>query len=180
MPRGLTHPTLLVRVTRAAKELGVSPATVRRWEAEGKLAPKKRTSGGHRLYDYLDVQALRAESNVPIQPPVYAVRHISTRNWIVKRRGIKGASNATYGEPMPWTGDQEPRFWPSLPLVRQGLALWLDHQIYYQPADMEIVRFKMVEGGCIRNGREREIELNGVASPLRSHSQATEKSSQTT
>jgi excisionase family DNA binding protein len=39
----------LVPIALAAKALGVSASTLRRWEAEGKLIPE-RTSGGQRRY----------------------------------------------------------------------------------------------------------------------------------
>ncbi len=39
-----------VSIGKAAKELGVSPQTLRRWEAEGKIRVE-RTPGGHRRYD---------------------------------------------------------------------------------------------------------------------------------
>ncbi|MCL2153077.1 MAG: IS607 family transposase [Oscillospiraceae bacterium] len=40
----------LVSIGRAAKILGVSEITLRRWDSEGKL-PSIRTGGGHRRYD---------------------------------------------------------------------------------------------------------------------------------
>jgi excisionase family DNA binding protein len=39
-----------VRIGEAAEALGVSPATVRRWEISGKLTAE-RTPGGQRRYD---------------------------------------------------------------------------------------------------------------------------------
>jgi hypothetical protein len=38
------------RVAKAAKFLGVSVPTMRRWDEKGELSPINRTSGGHRLY----------------------------------------------------------------------------------------------------------------------------------
>ncbi|MDR1545516.1 MAG: helix-turn-helix domain-containing protein, partial [Deltaproteobacteria bacterium] len=40
----------IVAIGEAAKALGVSIATLRRWEAAGKLTPA-RTNSGHRRYD---------------------------------------------------------------------------------------------------------------------------------
>ena len=40
----------LVGIGEAASALGVSIATLRRWEASGKLVAE-RTAGGHRRYD---------------------------------------------------------------------------------------------------------------------------------
>ncbi len=43
-----------------ARELGVSPATVRRWEERGVLSPSRRFPGsGHRRYSRASVEALR-------------------------------------------------------------------------------------------------------------------------
>lgn len=39
-----------VSISRAAKELGVSITTLRRWEEAGKIVPE-RTANGHRRYD---------------------------------------------------------------------------------------------------------------------------------
>ena len=39
----------LFKICQAAKALGVSPSTLRRWEREGKITPE-RTEGSHRLY----------------------------------------------------------------------------------------------------------------------------------
>ncbi|MFN3884989.1 MAG: IS607 family transposase [Rhodocyclaceae bacterium] len=41
----------MVSIHEAAKFLGVSPQTLRRWEREGKLLPDERTIGGRRRYD---------------------------------------------------------------------------------------------------------------------------------
>ncbi len=41
----------LVSIREAAKFLGVTPTTLRRWEREGRLMPDERTQGGNRRYD---------------------------------------------------------------------------------------------------------------------------------
>ena len=43
-------------IQEAAKVLGVSKQTLRRWEREGKALPVKRTSGGQRRYDIAKLQ----------------------------------------------------------------------------------------------------------------------------
>ncbi|MGN7614072.1 IS607 family transposase, partial [Magnetococcales bacterium HHB-1] len=41
----------LISISEAANLLGVSPGTLRRWEATGRLLPDGRTKGGQRRYD---------------------------------------------------------------------------------------------------------------------------------
>jgi excisionase family DNA binding protein len=40
----------LLSISEAAKVLGVSESTLRRWEREGRLLPDERTEGGQRRY----------------------------------------------------------------------------------------------------------------------------------
>ncbi|EQD63986.1 Resolvase domain protein, partial [mine drainage metagenome] len=48
----------LVSIREAARELGVWPETLRRWEAEGKIEPPLRTPGGRRRYDLAKLRGL--------------------------------------------------------------------------------------------------------------------------
>lgn len=41
----------LITIQEAARFLGVSPQTLRRWEREGRGVPFQRTAGGQRRYD---------------------------------------------------------------------------------------------------------------------------------
>jgi len=59
-----------VRIGRAAEVLGVSVATVRRWEREGKLRPL-RSAGGQRRVAIAEVERLR-RGRVPRRRPVIA------------------------------------------------------------------------------------------------------------
>lgn len=54
----------LVAISEAARILGVSITTLRRWEAEGKLIPE-HTAGNHRRYDLAKIkpELLRAANN---------------------------------------------------------------------------------------------------------------------
>lgn len=49
----------LVRTNAAAAMLGVSPNTLRSWERRFGYPSPRRTSGGHRLYDLTELEALR-------------------------------------------------------------------------------------------------------------------------
>ena len=50
-----------LNISEAAKLKGVSPTTLRRWEAEGKLIPE-RTANGHRRYDINQLLGVEAEN----------------------------------------------------------------------------------------------------------------------
>lgn len=52
-------PTLGLSIGQAARELGVSVDTLRRWEAEGKLAAT-RTPGGQRRFAQADIDRIRS------------------------------------------------------------------------------------------------------------------------
>ena len=59
----------LVRVGNAAKLLGISVDTLRRWEATGRLR-LRRSSGGQRLVSLSDVRRLQEERRKPDRPIV--------------------------------------------------------------------------------------------------------------
>ena len=44
------HERKFLHTNEAAQYVGVSVATLRRWEGQGKLIPARRTLGGWRLY----------------------------------------------------------------------------------------------------------------------------------
>jgi len=46
----------LISISKAAKLLGVSISTLRRWESEGKISSETRHAGGHRRYDPAKLQ----------------------------------------------------------------------------------------------------------------------------
>lgn len=58
MPAARTSPEKPITVGEAAKLVGCSPATVRLWERQGLLRPR-RTASGYRLYDREQVDRLR-------------------------------------------------------------------------------------------------------------------------
>ena len=49
---------MLLRTSEAAKQIGVSPSTLRRWESQGIVVPG-HSSKGHRLYSEADLALLR-------------------------------------------------------------------------------------------------------------------------
>jgi len=64
----------LVPIAEAAKALGVSPQTLRRWEREGKAVPTEHTAGGRRRYDLAKLRPdlFREESSTPKRTLAYA------------------------------------------------------------------------------------------------------------
>ncbi len=48
-----------IKIGQAAKLLGVTPQTVRRWEREGQLSPDRVSEGGTRYYDINHLLGLR-------------------------------------------------------------------------------------------------------------------------
>ncbi len=60
-----SNETTLIRVGQAAEMLGVTVETLRRWEADGRLA-MSRTEGGQRLVSIDDVTRLLSEKRLAI------------------------------------------------------------------------------------------------------------------
>lgn len=53
-----------VRLTQAAKQLGVHPDTLRRWANAGKMKIARTTPGGQRLFDLNEIsQVVKSPSN---------------------------------------------------------------------------------------------------------------------
>src|SRR5207248_1402255 len=52
-------PMSAIRTNAAAAMLGVSPNTLRSWERRFDYPQPRRTKGGHRQYDLVEIEALR-------------------------------------------------------------------------------------------------------------------------
>ena len=52
-------PDLSLTVSKAAAELGVTPATLRNWDRAGKLKPHRHPINGYRIYASADIEALK-------------------------------------------------------------------------------------------------------------------------
>ena len=75
-----------IRIQKAAKILGVSAKTLRRWEEKGKLIPE-RSDGGHRYYTYEQLRqfnsltANSANSNKQEALNTKPIRNFGFKNW---------------------------------------------------------------------------------------------------
>ncbi len=66
-----------VSIYTAAKELGVSITTLRRWEREGKMK-SIRTPGGHRRYDLNHLRGLSSRPSLPENRATLAYARVSS------------------------------------------------------------------------------------------------------
>jgi predicted site-specific integrase-resolvase len=67
----------LVPIGVAAREIGVHPDTLRRWEQEGRIEPAERTPGGRRRYDIAKLRNL-APRRAPSSRTTIAYARVST------------------------------------------------------------------------------------------------------
>ena len=67
----------LVPIGVAAREMGVHPDTLRRWEHEGRIEPAERTPGGRRRYDLSKLRHL-APHKAPSSRATIAYARVST------------------------------------------------------------------------------------------------------
>jgi len=72
---------LLVRIGIAAKIIGVTTKTLRRWDKDGKLEPTLRTKGGHRRYETTELPGQEGKTRgtdqeASLQPPERVVGYI--------------------------------------------------------------------------------------------------------
>ena len=59
-----------LKLTEAAKHLGVHPDTLRRWANDGKIKIAGKTPGGQRLFDLAEIsQIIKSPTNRPLQIP---------------------------------------------------------------------------------------------------------------
>lgn len=66
-------------IGQAAKELGVSIPTLRRWEAQGKIQPE-RTLSGHRRYDLAQLRGLKPYETSKTNRPTLCYARVSSHD----------------------------------------------------------------------------------------------------
>jgi DNA-binding transcriptional MerR regulator len=62
-----------LHIHEAAKAIGVSPATLKRWFRSAKVQDVARDRNGYRIFDPADVARIRAYANQRFEPPPLAV-----------------------------------------------------------------------------------------------------------
>ena len=56
-------------IGEAAREIGVSPATLKRWFRQAKVRDVARDRNGYRVFEPEDIERLRAYANQRFEPP---------------------------------------------------------------------------------------------------------------
>ena len=69
-----------------ARHYGVSPSTIRRWEASGKIPASIRTLGGHRRFEKVEDKQSESES---MSGTLVCPRMTSAPIWIAKSGGFR-------------------------------------------------------------------------------------------
>jgi len=65
---------MAVFITEAARAIGVSPATLKRWFRAKKVDDVARDRNGYRIFDEEDIERLRAYANQRFEPSAFANR----------------------------------------------------------------------------------------------------------
>ena len=70
----------IVSISKAAKALGVTPLTLRRWHENGKLIPDEITKGGSRRYDLAKLQPELYRAQDPAERKTIAYARVSSHD----------------------------------------------------------------------------------------------------
>lgn len=108
-----------VSIGLAAKELGVSIPTLRRWEAEGKIQPE-RTPSGHRRYDVAQLRGLKPYETSKTNRPTLCYARVSShdqRDDLIRQVQLLEAFCAANG----WTYEVMQDLGSGLNYKKQGL-----------------------------------------------------------
>ena len=74
---------MFVSIGEAAKVLGVSISTLRRWEQQGNCKPEHRTAGGHRRYSLESLRCFISKDSIKSQNDTrqaYAYARVSSHD----------------------------------------------------------------------------------------------------
>ena len=111
----------LVPIGVAAREIGVHPDTLRRWEQEGRIEPAERTPGGRRRYDIAKLRNL-APHRAPSSRTTIAYARVSTNG---QKDGLvrQGALLESYCAANGWTYEIITDIGSGLNYSKRGLKL---------------------------------------------------------
>ncbi len=124
----------MLRINEAARRLGVTPPTLRRWEVEGKVHPV-RTSGGERRYDEEAIERLRSTSRSEKQG----------------RTGLEDAEEPEAVEEVEYVTDDEP-----LPFARVPVASPWDDRVREAKANLRVRRLELERESLERTSRDAD------------------------
>lgn len=94
-------------IGQAAKWLGVSPQTLRRWEREGRIKPAQRTSGGQRRYDLSAISHEKRQTNASTRKTIAYARVSShdQKSDLERQKEMLSMYCASQGWPFEVIGD---------------------------------------------------------------------------
>jgi DNA-binding transcriptional MerR regulator len=124
----------MLRINEAARRLGVTPTTLRRWEAEGKVHPV-RTAGGERRYDEMEIERLR----------------LSGRTENQGRLALEDAEEPEAVEAVEYVTDDEPP-----PLGRVPIAGPWDDRVREAKANLRVRRLELERESLERTSRDAD------------------------
>lgn len=114
-----------ISVGEAAKYLGVSISTLRRWEEEGRLLPHERTPGGQRRYDLTCLRPELFHANAKEARKTIAYARVSSRDQkddLSKQIHVLELYCASQG----WTYEVVSDFGSGMNYYKKGLKVLLD------------------------------------------------------
>jgi DNA-binding transcriptional MerR regulator len=131
----------MLRITEAAKRLGVTPATLRRWEEEGLIIPD-RTAGGERRYHEGELDQLEAR--------------IASGSLIRKKRRLGNSRRAAAKSIVDDEIEEEsPIIPPAPPTAAPDPPPW-ERVVYEARADLEVKKIQREKRELERIEREAE------------------------
>ena len=74
---------MFIAIGKVSKLLGVSTTTLRRWDLAGIIKSTFRTTGGHRRYRFIDIQAIISDNELSINQETTELKLIFVQEQLV-------------------------------------------------------------------------------------------------